>query len=109
MTTNLRAIITTIYVGFFSVLQRSYLVKNANIFCNSRMAQKPGFLANMRAATRLLVATRFRGVGGHGNPKTWWLRDLLGTARLLVSCCASNLTVNFYTILVGRASCPSLY
>jgi len=27
----------------------------------------------------------------------------------VLSCCASNLTVNFYTILVGRASCPSLY
>ena len=26
-----------------------------------------------------------------------------------VSCCASNLTVKFSTILVGRASCPSLY
>ena len=38
--------------------------------------QKPRFLANMRAATRLLVATRFRGVGGHGNPKTGLLRDL---------------------------------
>jgi len=29
--------------------------------------------------------------------------------KKLLSCCASNLTVNFYTILVGRASCPSLY
>ena len=27
----------------------------------------------------------------------------------VISCCASNLTVNFSTILVGRASCPSLY
>jgi hypothetical protein len=26
-----------------------------------------------------------------------------------VRCCASNLTVNFSTIIVGRASCPSLY
>jgi hypothetical protein len=26
-----------------------------------------------------------------------------------ISCCASNLTVNFSTILVGGASCPSLY
>ncbi len=85
MTTNLKAIITTIYVGFFSVLQRSYLVKNANIFCNSRMAQKPGFLANLQAAARLLVATRFRGLGAHGNPKTWLLRDLRATARLLVT------------------------
>ena len=70
------------------------------------MAQKPRFLANLRAATRLLVATRFRGVGGHGNPKTRLLRDIRATARLLVSCCASNLTVNFYTILVGRAGEP---
>ncbi len=31
----------------------------------------------------------------------------VGNAEL--SCCASNLTVNFSTILVGRASCPSLY
>ena len=49
------------------------------------MAQKPGFLANLRAATRLLVATRFRGVGAHGNPKTGWLRALRATARLLVT------------------------
>jgi hypothetical protein len=77
MTTHLRAIITTIYVGFFSVFQWSYLVKNANICCNSMMAQKLGFLASLRAATRLLVATRFPGLGGHGNPKTGLLRDLL--------------------------------
>ncbi len=49
------------------------------------MAQKPSFLANLRAATRLLVATRFRGAGGHGNPKTGLLRDLRATARLLVT------------------------
>jgi hypothetical protein len=49
------------------------------------MAQKPRFLANLRAATRLLVATRFRGVGGHENPKTWLLRDLRATTRLLVT------------------------
>jgi hypothetical protein len=85
MTTNLRAIITTIYVGFFSVFEWSYLVKNANICCHSMMAQKPGFLANLRAATRLLVATRFRGVGGHGNPKTGLLRDVRATTRLLVT------------------------
>jgi hypothetical protein len=85
MTTNLKAIITTIYVGFFSVLEWSYLVKNGNICCNSMMAQKPRFLANLRAATRLLVATRFRGVGGHGNPKIGLLRDLRTTTRLLVT------------------------
>jgi hypothetical protein len=26
-----------------------------------------------------------------------------------ISCYASNLTINFSTIIVGRASCPSLY
>ena len=33
-----------------------------------------------------------------------WLDD-----EDVVSCCASNLTVNFSTIIVGRASCPSPY
>jgi hypothetical protein len=33
----------------------------------------------------------------------------LNFALLVVSCCASNLTVNFSTILVERASCPFLY
>ncbi len=70
------------------------------------MAQKPRFLANLQAATRLLVATRFRGVGAHGNPKTGLLRAMQATTPLFVSCCASNLTVNFYTILVGRAGEP---
>jgi hypothetical protein len=71
------------------------------------MAQKPSFLANLRAATRLLVAaTRFRGVGGQGNPKTGLLRAMRATTPLFVGCCASNLTVNFYTILVGRAGEP---
>ena len=69
------------------------------------MAHKPRFLADLRAATRLLVATRFRGVGAHGNPKTGWLQDVRATTRLFVSWCASNLTVNFSTILVGGASC----
>ncbi|UNU25801.1 hypothetical protein D0A37_20050 [Microcoleus vaginatus HSN003] len=57
------------------------------------MAQKPGFdfaqpavfLANRQAATCLLVATRFRGVGAHGNPKTGLLRAVRATTRLLVT------------------------
>ncbi len=35
MTTNIRDNITTKYVGFFSVLLLSDLVKSANIFCNN--------------------------------------------------------------------------
>ena len=33
----------------------------------------------------------------------------VGQLESELSCCASNLTVNFSTILVGRASCPSMY